>query len=516
MGYFIVKVGSSGIVDKSLLPVDFQDGTMPGQLLVTGLANAWAYSPQPSSPPAVPPIFLLAGDAARLSAPVVIVQLALGGLGNLHEWRAANGSILARLDGAGKIQSARYILQIPGVGGPDLALIPVTGGQSVLAAWHGLQINALRLGTPDYTPANIGGVDDYHVIIPLNQAAKVGLGIRAKAGQTGDLQQWQDSLGAVLARISAAGVLFGNASGLTNVPVSMHTHPGTEITSPVASALSAIAVPWTGVTGKPATFPPSAHTHVGTDITSQVASAQSSDAVPWSGVTGKPATFPPSVHTHAGSDITSPVTNALSADAVPWTGVSGKPATFTPSAHTHVGTDITSPVPSALSANAVPWTGVTGKPATFPPSAHTHNGADIIDNTLAGSKLQDGAVTFAKLRTDQNAFTDLSTTALAINGGVAFAAGVYAFRLSIPNGSIAPFMLSVAFRNGGYEFAVNNLNGASVAVSGVFGATYFDFTNMFDGRTYRLTFNTTNGTGTINVASGVATGQTALSFRRIV
>jgi len=479
MGYFIVKVGSSGIVDKSLLPVDFQDGTMPGQLLVTGLANAWAYSRQPSSPPAIPPIFLLAGDAARLSAPVVIIQLALGGTGNLHEWRAANGSILARLDGAGKIQSARYILQIPGVGGPDLALIPVTGGQSVLAAWHGLQINALRLGTPDYTPANIGGVDDYHVIIPLNQAAKVGLGIRAKAGQTSDLQQWQDSVGAVLARISAAGVLFGNASGLTNVPVSAHTHPGTEITS-------------------------------------QVASAQAADSVLWLGVSGKPATFPPSAHTHMGADITSPVSNALSADAVPWTGVSGKPATFTPSAHTHVGTDITSPVPSALSANAVPWTGVTGKPATFPPSAHTHNGADILDNTLAGNKLQDGAVTFAKLRTDQTAFTDLSTTALAINGGSAFSAGLYAFRLSIPNGSIAPFLLSVAFRNGGYEFAVNNLNGASVAVSGVFGATYFDFTNMFDGRTYRLTFNTTNGTGTINVGSGVATGQTTLSFRRIV
>jgi hypothetical protein len=283
----------------------------------------------------------------------------------------------------------------------------------------------------------------------------------------------------VLARISAAGILFGNASGLTNVPVSAHTHPGTDISSPVANALNASAVPWTGVTGKPATFPPAAHTHPGSEITSQVPSAQAADAVPWTGVTGKPATFPPSAHTHPGSDITSPVANALTA-------------------------------------NAVPWAGVTGPPATFPPAAHTHNGADIVDNTLAGSKLLDGAVTFAKLRTDQNAFTDLSTTALAINGGAAFAAGVYAFRLSIPNGSIAPFILSVAFRNGGYEFAVNNLIGASVAVSGVFGVTYFDFTNMFDGRTYRITFNTATGTGTINVGSGVATGQTALSFRRIV
>lgn len=442
MGYFIVNIGSSGILDKSLLPVDFQDGTVPGQLLVTGLANAWAFSPIPSSAPAIAPIFMLAGDPARLTAPVVIVQLALGGLGNLHEWRAANGSILARLDFVGKFQSARYTLQVPGVAGPDLALVPVTGGQSVLATWHGLQINALRLGTPDYTPANIGGIDDYHIIVPLNQAAKVGVGIRAKAGQTADLQQWQDSAGAVLARVSAAGVLFGNASGLTNVPVSVHTHPGTDISSPVANALSAAAVPWTGVTGKPATFPPSAHTH-------------------------------------PGSDITSPVANASSADAVPWTGV-------------------------------------FGKPAAFPPSAHTHNGADVLDNTLAGSKLLDGAVTFAKLRTDQNAFMDLSTTALAINGGAAFAAGIYACRLSIPNGAIAPFTLSVGFRNGSFEFTANNAVAASVAIGGVPGVTFVDFSNMFDGRTYRLTFNTTTGVGTINVISGVATGQTSLTFRRIV
>ncbi|MDL5053356.1 hypothetical protein QQ056_07335 [Oscillatoria laete-virens NRMC-F 0139] len=267
MGYRLTSIGSSQIADKSLLPADLQDGPQAAQLLVTGQDKSWNYSPALSTAPAVVPVFALGGDPSRVTAPVVLIQLAAGGSGSLSEWRSAVGALLARLDAAGKLQSTRYILQVPSAGGPDLALLPITGGQSVLAVWHGLQINALRQSTPDYTPANIGAVGDYHVIIPLNQASKVGVGIRAKTGQTGDLQQWQDSAGAILARISAGGVLFGNGSGLTNVPVSTHTHPGSDITSQVASALAADAVPWTGISGKPATFPPAAHTHAGSEIT---------------------------------------------------------------------------------------------------------------------------------------------------------------------------------------------------------------------------------------------------------
>jgi hypothetical protein len=58
------------------------------------------------------------------------------------------------------------------------------------------------------------------------------------------------------------------------------------------------------------------HTHAGSDITSKVASASAADSVPWTGVTGKPSTFPPSAHTHAGSDITSAVASATNADTV--------------------------------------------------------------------------------------------------------------------------------------------------------------------------------------------------------
>jgi hypothetical protein len=42
-----------------------------------------------------------------------------------------------------------------------------------------------------------------------------------------------------------------------------------------------------------------------TDSDGKVDAAETADSVPWSGVTGKPATFPPSSHTHSAADITS-------------------------------------------------------------------------------------------------------------------------------------------------------------------------------------------------------------------
>ena len=85
---------------------------------------------------------------------------------------------------------------------------------------------------------------------------------------------------------------------------------------------------------------PVAHKHAGTDVTSPVSDAQNASAVPWAGVTGKPASFPPTDHQHAGGDITSPVANANAAATVPWTGVTGVPAQFPPAGHTHSGADI--------------------------------------------------------------------------------------------------------------------------------------------------------------------------------
>lgn len=53
-----------------------------------------------------------------------------------------------------------------------------------------------------------------------------------------------------------------------------------------------------------------------TDSDGQVEAADAADSVPWTGVTGKPSTFPPESHTHPGGDITSAVAEAVNADTL--------------------------------------------------------------------------------------------------------------------------------------------------------------------------------------------------------
>jgi hypothetical protein len=133
------------------------------------------------------------------------------------------------------------------------------------------------------------------------------------------------------------------------------------------------------------------------------------ESVPWTGVTGKPATFSPSPHanTHlsAGSDpiaiatsvlaglcpavdntTIQVVANKLSAVALAWTAITGKPSTFPPDSTAMLksvyDTNADNIVDHAALADTAPWTGITGKPASFAPSAHAAShvtgGSDII------------------------------------------------------------------------------------------------------------------------------------------
>ena len=127
-----------------------------------------------------------------------------------------------------------------------------------------------------------------------------------------------------------------------------------------ASADSADAVPWTGVSGKPAT---------------------ATRWPTWSEVTGKPNRFTPSAHTHAWGDITSGVP-ATASRWPSWSEVISKPNSFTPSAHTHAWGDITSGVPATAS-RWPSWSEVISKPNSFTPSAHTHAWGDITSGVPA-------------------------------------------------------------------------------------------------------------------------------------
>ena len=73
------------------------------------------------------------------------------------------------------------------------------------------------------------------------------------------------------------------------------------------------------------------------DGTTTVDHAAEADKVNWSGVEGKPGTFPPDPHTHSFDSITGKPSTYPSS----WGQVSGKPSSFTPSSHTHSYDSIT-------------------------------------------------------------------------------------------------------------------------------------------------------------------------------
>ena len=124
---------------------------------------------------------------------------------------------------------------------------------------------------------------------------------------------------------SAGGVAWGNVSGKPSTfTPSSHTHTKSQIkdfpsslpASDVYSWAKASSKPsyaWSEITSKPSTFTPSSHTHTKSQVglgnvdntadsaksVKYATSAGSANSVPWSGVTGKPSTFPPSSHSHS-------------------------------------------------------------------------------------------------------------------------------------------------------------------------------------------------------------------------
>jgi hypothetical protein len=140
------------------------------------------------------------------------------------------------------------------------------------------------------------------------------------------------------------------------------------------------------------------------------------ESVPWTGVTGKPATFSPSPHanTHlsAGSDPIAIATSVLaglcpavdnttiqvvasklSAVSLAWTAITGRPTTFPPDSTAMLksvyDTNSDNIVDHAALADTTPWTGITGVPATFAPSAHQAShvtGTDQIPSASTGAR----------------------------------------------------------------------------------------------------------------------------------
>jgi len=115
---------------------------------------------------------------------------------------SAGGDVSA----AGKLASNTYVK------GSDLSIQAVSGGQSVITSWYGLQLVGNKQSTVEYSPSNIGAAGAYGVIIPAQQTNAVSLGVRGIIAQTANLQNWESSSGAVLMAVDANGNIVFNST----------------------------------------------------------------------------------------------------------------------------------------------------------------------------------------------------------------------------------------------------------------------------------------------------------------
>ncbi|OAV00222.1 MULTISPECIES: phage tail protein [Moraxella] len=168
-------------------------------------------------------------------------------------------------------------------------------------------------------------------------------------------------------------------------------------------SIDGIALTWSNIENKPATYPPATHTHS------------------WDSITGKPSSFNPSHHTHPWSQITGVPSASTSSSGVvmlshltdgtdkskaaseyalgevrrlanqaqasangislTWDSITGKPSLFPPSSHTHTISQISglqSELNNKANANHIHhWNDITNKPSSFNPSHHTHPWSQI-------------------------------------------------------------------------------------------------------------------------------------------
>ena len=89
--------------------------------------------------------------------------------------------------------------------GSDGAVAPSAGAQLSLQSYWGLQLVGNKQGSVGTHPGDTGARDDASVVIPNQQAAKVGLIVKGAASQSGDLAAFQNSSGTVLARVTSDG-----------------------------------------------------------------------------------------------------------------------------------------------------------------------------------------------------------------------------------------------------------------------------------------------------------------------
>jgi hypothetical protein len=141
-------------------------------------------------------------------------------------------SITGNVSVTGTLSStAKYIL------GSDLSLIPISGNQSAITTWWGMQLVGNKQSTVDYTPSAIGNNSDFSVIIPNQQAAKIGLIVRGQTSQTGNLLELRNVSNTGLSAFDSTGQL---ALGKTTPTATLDVNGNARITGSLLLSGSAL------------------------------------------------------------------------------------------------------------------------------------------------------------------------------------------------------------------------------------------------------------------------------------
>lgn len=169
----------------------------------------------------------------------LVVKGAASQTANLTEWQNSSGTVLSRVASNGDIHSNAFLapylraggatvtnataLQVNGYGTsvPTVVVKAIASQTAALQEWQNdsgtvlSRVNNIgRIEAPYVSVGAISGLASVRFVIN-GSAGEIGAVIRGAASQTASLQEWQNSAGTILCRVTSAGALWAS-NGIYN------------------------------------------------------------------------------------------------------------------------------------------------------------------------------------------------------------------------------------------------------------------------------------------------------------
>jgi hypothetical protein len=141
-----------------------------------------------------------------------IIRGAASQTANLQEWQNSAGAVLARFTSSGDL-NARAFLPL----GTTTASLGMTQPATEELAFYTSSTQRLRIASTGEIGVGANPITGSVFYVNSVAAANIGLVVRGATSQTGNLQEWQNSGGTILARVNSAGQFVGDGSQLTGI-----------------------------------------------------------------------------------------------------------------------------------------------------------------------------------------------------------------------------------------------------------------------------------------------------------